>query len=105
MCSWPSPAERLTAGPYLPPGAAILVRLLEQAVILDEAIFTRFSAVGDSVTGVSVQQLVGGALRHVRRPTATGYFPTRSSPTCVTPRREVMYELVEESGLDAHSAP
>lgn len=76
VCLWPSPTERLTAGPYLPPGAAILLRLLEQAVILYEAIFTRFPAVGDSVTGVSVQQLVGGALRHVRRPTAAGYFPT-----------------------------
>lgn len=33
-------------------------------MILYEAIFP---AVGDPVAGVSVQQLVGGALRHVRR--------------------------------------
>lgn len=61
----PCPSHhRLTDGPHLPPWAAILPRLLEQAVILYEAIF---SAVGDPVAGVSVQQLVCRALRHVRR--------------------------------------
>lgn len=70
----PSPRHRLTDGPYLPPRAAILPRLLEQAVILYEAIF---SAVGDAVAGVSVQQLVGGALRHVRRVDSDSVLPPR----------------------------
>lgn len=68
----PSPRHRLTDGPHLPPRAAILPRLLEQAVILYEAIF---SAVRDAVAGVSVQQLVGGALRHVRRVDSGSVFP------------------------------
>lgn len=81
---WPSPTEQLTAGPYLPPGAPILLWFLKQAVVLHEAIFTRFSTVCDAVTGVPVQQLVGGAFRHLWRPTTTGNLPTWSSPTCVT---------------------
>lgn len=47
----PPSRHRLTDGPHLPPRAAVLPRLLEQAVILYEAIF---SAVGDPVAGVSV---------------------------------------------------
>lgn len=81
---WPSPAEQLTAGPYLPPGAPILLWFLKQAVVLHEAIFTGFSTVCGAVTGVPVQQLVGGAFRHLRRPTTTEKLQTWSSPTCVT---------------------
>lgn len=73
---WPSPTEQLTAGPYLPPGAPILLWFLKQAVVLHEAIFTRLSTVCDAVTGVPVQQLVGGAFRHLRRPTTTENLPT-----------------------------
>lgn len=72
--SFPPSRHRLTDGPHLPPRAAILPRLLEQTVILYEAIF---SAVGDPVAAVSVQQLVGGALRHVRRVDSDSVFPPR----------------------------
>lgn len=94
-------------GPHLPPRAAILPRLLEQAVILYEAIFP---AVGDPVTGVAVQQLVGGALRHVGR-------GRQRQCVCPPPRLKVP-QLVQCGGvkscmskegggqadLDAHSA-
>lgn len=42
------------ARPYLPPGATILLWLLKQAVVLHEAIFTRFPAAGSATTNVPV---------------------------------------------------
>lgn len=95
-CSPPSvPVSRSSNGPlpssnppssYLLSGAAVkFLRLLEQTVVLDEAIFTGFSPARCPVTGLSVQQLVGGALRHLRRPVAVaGWFRVWSWSTCVT---------------------
>lgn len=54
-CLRSSHVEQLTVGPYLPlPGATVLLWLLKQAVVLHEAIFTRFPPVWGPVTGVSV---------------------------------------------------
>lgn len=63
--------------------------LLEQTVVLHEAIFTRSPAGRRPVTGVSVQQLVGGAFRHVSRKSSRF---GEVWPDLCNVNREVMYE-------------
>lgn len=70
------------ARPYLPPRATILLWFLKQAVVLHEAIFSRFPAAWSATTNVSVEKLVGRAFCHLRPPTENLW--TQSSPTCVT---------------------
>ena len=68
-CLQPSlpPSRRRTAGPlYLLPGAAVLLRLSEHAVVLNVAILAGGFAVRRPVTGVPVERLARGAFRHVQ---------------------------------------
>lgn len=70
------------ARPYLPPRVTVLLWLLKHAVVLHEAIFTRFPAAWSATTNVSVEKLVGRAFCHLRPPTEN--LRTQTSPTCVT---------------------
>lgn len=81
--------------PHLPPRATVLLRLRKQAVVLHEAIFTRFPAAWSATANVSVEKLAGGAFCHLRPPSAN--LRTQSCPTCVSPVTQ-SDEVEEETG-------